>query len=311
MLIATSGQFAAGLAARLGEFLEVAALDDALKDGRAVEIVLLVTRGKLVVDAALIDRLPALRKIVKAGAGLDTVDVDAARARGIAVVATGGSSESVADLAIALAFACLRHVAAFDRAVRVGDWAAKDRFVGTTFASRRVGVVGFGRIGQTFASMARALGAEVCAWDRSIEAGAKADLCRKSGVVPAASLEALLSRSDLVSLHLPHVAATAGLLGRAEFAAMLPGTVLVNTARAAVVDHSALHAALVTGPLVAAGLDVHYTEGSAAADPLLALPNVVLTPHVGAQSAQAHQAIASRIVEEVSSFAATLEGAAS
>ena len=307
MLIATSGQFAEGLRERLARYAETAALDEIVDAGRGDAVTVLVTRGKLRVDRQLVESLPGLRKIIKAGSGLDTVDVAAAGERGVAVVATGGSAGSVADLAMALSFACLRHVGIFDRAVRAGAWHEKDRFVGSTFASRRVGIVGFGRIGQAFAAMARALGAEVRAWDRSIAAGAKAGICREAGVTACASLDRLLGDSDLVSLHLPHVPDTKGLIGRSEFGAMRPGTILVNTARAAVVDHDALVRALTDGPLAAAGLDVHYAEGKADADPLFALPNVVLTPHVGAQSAQAHEAIADRIVEEVASFAASIE----
>lgn len=302
MLLALSGQFLPSLKGRLSKLHETVELDAVLDTPAADKIGILVTRGALHVDSTLIGKLTGLRKIVKAGSGLDTIDLETAQRRGVDVVATGGSSESVADLALALLFCCLRHVSTFDRSVRARDWQQKDRLIGCTLASRRIGIVGFGRIGRAFGKMGHALGAEVRAWDRSIEAGQKADQLDRAHVAPCRSLTALVQESDVVSLHLPLGPETTGLLGRKQFKSMQRGTVLINTARAGIADREALIAALTDGTLAAAGLDVHYTEGRSTSDRLFELPNVVLTPHVGAQTVQAQQDIADRIVAEVSAI---------
>jgi D-3-phosphoglycerate dehydrogenase len=302
MHLALSGQFLPGLKGRLSKLHETVELDAVLGTPTAGKIGILVTRGALHVDSTLLEKLTGLRKIVKAGSGLDTIDLETARRRGVDVVATGGSSESVADLAMALLFCCLRHVSTFDRGVRASDWQQKNRLIGCTLASRRIGIVGFGRIGRAFGGMGCALGAEVRAWDRSIEAGRKVDQLDRLHVAPSPSLMALVQECDVISLHLPLEPETTGILGRAEFKAMQPGTVLINTARAGIVDREALMEALSDGTLRAAGLDVHYAEGRSASDLLFDLPNVVLTPHVGAQTVQAHQDIADRIVAEVSAI---------
>lgn len=299
MLVALSGQFAPDLKTRITGLCEVADLASVLETPQSELVMVLVTRGKLKVNAALLNKMPGLRKVVKAGSGLDTIDLTETSARGIEVIPTGGSAESVADLAVALLYSCLRNIPAFDHAVRKGDWQAKDRFVGNTVASRRVGIVGFGRIGQAFASMTRMLGARVVAWDRSIAAGKKLDTLRKLKVEASVSLPHLIKTCDVISLHLPLVSDTVSLIGRQELEAVNPGTILINTARAPIIERQALIDSLSDGSLAAAGLDVHYNEGNLAADPLFTLPNVVLTPHVGAQTHQAHQAIADRIVDEI------------
>jgi D-3-phosphoglycerate dehydrogenase len=257
----------------------------------------------------LLDRLSSLRLIVKAGTGLDTIDVETARRRNIEVTATGGAAHSVADLTLALLFSCLRHIVSFHYAVRCGEWQIKDKLVADTIASRRVGVIGFGPIGRRVAGMAMALGAKVFVWDRSIARRDKSDAAKALGAVACASLRDLIAASDVISLHLPLTAATRRLLGFAEFGIMKAGTILINTSRAAIVEHDALLMALREGPLAAAGLDVHYAEGQATNDPILQLPNVVLTPHVGAQTRQAHHAIADRIVEEIDRFSGAFAGA--
>jgi D-3-phosphoglycerate dehydrogenase / 2-oxoglutarate reductase len=309
MIIAMSGQYDPDLLPRISGRFQVAQINEVLQSERVNNVGILVTRGKLIVDSALLDRLSSLRLIVKAGTGLDTIDVEAARKRNIAVTATGGAAHSVADLTLALLFSCLRHVVRFHRAVRQGEWHLKDRVVADTIASRRIGVVGFGRIGRLAAGMVAALGARVFVWDHTIGRSDKSNAAKDLGAVACAYLRDLITVSDVISLHLPLRPETRGLLGQAEFNLMRPGTILINTARAAIVDHDALLAALREGPLAAAGLDVHYAEGQAADDPILQLPNVVLTPHVGAQTRQAHQAIADRIVEEIDRFSAALERA--
>ncbi len=302
-MILLSGQFTADLVPELSKLMPVGSYEDAAAPELASAEVL-VTRGKLRVDGSVLARLPSLRLVIKAGAGVDTIDVAAAMARGIAVQATGGSEDSVADLALALTLCCLRNLVAFDGAVRRRDWASKAGFVGSTMASRHVGVVGFGRIGRAYAARAAALGAQVSFWDRSPDAREKAGLAARIGARQHDTLAGLLGAVDVVSLHVPLSQGTMGLLAEREFSAIRPGAILINTARATVVDRDCLLKALVTARLAAAGLDVHYLEGKPEHDPLYDLPNVVLAPHVGAQTYQAHQAISARIVSLVRNHAA-------
>ena len=295
-MILTSGQYAPDLFDRLRELTAVHRLEDGAPE-TASDFDLLLTRGSLKVTADVMDRHPGLRLIVKAGSGVDTIDCDAARDREIEVVATGGSHESVAEMALTLLMGCLRNINAFDRAVRAGDWQIKQRFVGDTVASRQIGVVGFGRIGRCFAGKAAVLGATVRYWDRSPDQPEKLDCARRIGATATSSLEELIARSDVLSLHLPATATTSGLFSSREFAQMNAGTIFVNTARAQVDERDALIHALTAGNLAAAGLDVHYKEGTANDDPLFGLDNVIVTPHVGAQTHHAHQSIANRIYE--------------
>ena len=304
MIAAMSGQYAPDLRQRLESHLPVDELTNVLGTDRAGDVGILITRGKLIVDLSLLEKLPKLRMVVKAGAGLDTIDTTAARARGIQVAATGSDPDSVAELALTLLLSCLRHVRYFDDAVRRDDWSAKERLFGDTISSRRIGIVGFGPIGQSFARIVSALGAQTFVWDRSIGRKDKDRVAKRIGAVACPDLHELLACSDTVSLHLPLTPATRGLLGPRELSEIRKGTILINTARAMLVDHDCLVAALMTGHLRAAGLDVHYAEGRSVDDPIFNLSNVVLTPHVGAQTSQAHQVIADRIVELVCSAAA-------
>ncbi len=302
-MILLSGQFTADLVHELAKLMPVGSYEDAsASELGSAEI--LVTRGKLRVDDSVLARLPSLRLVIKGGAGVDTIDVDAAADRGIAVEATGGSEDSVADLALALTLCCLRNLVAFDGAVRRLDWASKAGFVGSTVASCHVGVVGFGRIGRAYAARVVALGAQVSFWDRSPNASDKSEFAARIGARQHNTLAGLLAAVDIVSIHVPLSEVTRGLLAEPEFSAIRPGTILINTARAAVVNRECLWEALVSGRLAAAGLDVHYLEGKPEHDPLYELPNVVLAPHVGAQTHQAQQAISARILSLVRSHTA-------
>ncbi|WP_035584352.1 NAD(P)-dependent oxidoreductase [Halomonas sp. TG39a] len=309
MLIALSGQFHHDLHERLAKYLETFSLDDAIGTGKLIDAVILVTRGKLVVDSSFLNQAPSLKLIIKAGSGLDTIDLQAAAARKIDVVATGGSEESVADLALALLFSSLRQIPTFNTAVRQGNWDIKSQLVTDTIASRQVGIVGFGCIGKAFGKMVRALGADVYAWDRSIEAGLKAEQLSSYNIKPCRSLNDLFKVCSVVSIHLPLTPGTVDLIGRKEISMLKPGAILINTARASIVAHDDLLQALKNGTLASAGLDVHYNEYSLMHDPLLSLPNVVLTPHVGAQTRQSQHAIADRIVSKVRSFVTRSGGA--
>ncbi len=227
------------------------------------------------VTAAMVAAAPRLTLVQKIGVGVNTIDLDAARARGIAVCnMPGTNSRAVAELTLALLLACLRRVPALDAATRAGlGWSRPademDR-VGEV-GGRTVGLVGYGAVPRLLAPVLRAMGAEVLYWAR-----------KPNAEVPDAwrPLPDLLAASDIVSLHLPLVPETTRLIDRTALAGMRPGAVLVNTARGGLVDEAALVEALRDGRLAAAGLDVFADEPLTADHPFLTLDNVVLTPHL-------------------------------
>ena len=226
--------------------------------------------------AGMIAAAPRLRLIQKIGVGVNTIDLEAARARGIAVCnLPGTNARAVAELALALMLACLRRLPAFDAATRAGrgwslDPAMQDGL--GELGGRVVGLVGYGAIPRALARVLAALGCRVIYTARAAHEDAP------DGYRP---LDALLAEADIVSLHVPLDAATDRMIGRDALARMKSGAILINTARGGLVDQAALTEALGAGHLAAAGLDVFAAEPADPADPLLALPNVVLTPHIG------------------------------
>lgn len=227
------------------------------------------------VTAATLDAAPLLRLVQKIGVGVNTIDLEAARSRGVAVAnMPGTNSQAVAEMTLTLMLAVARLLPSMDAAVRTGrGWTQPpDAFDGAfELSGKTVGLVGFGGIPQRLAPVLHALGAVVIAHTRSRFASAHADW------VP---LPELLARADIVSLHLPLTEQTRHLVNEASLARMKPGAVLVNTARGALVDEAALVRALQSGRLRAAGLDVFADEPVPTDSPLLRLPNVVLAPHV-------------------------------
>jgi phosphoglycerate dehydrogenase-like enzyme len=177
----------------------------------------------------------------------------------------------VPELTFALAIDALRMIPAAHRSMVEGRW---QPFLGRTLRGRTLGILGFGRHGSTVARIAHAFGMHVLAWQRTPETTAVDD-------VELVSLDELLRRSDVVSIHLKLSDESRGLLGAEQLALMKPGSVLVNTSRGAIVDEPALIEALSSGPISAAGLDVFAQEPLPADSPLRSLPNVVLTPHIG------------------------------
>lgn len=264
-----------------------AALRDALPDGVKLTIVDAADDVALAcvlpeTDAILhvlrplragdIEAAPQLKLIQKIGVGVNTIDLDAARKQGVAVCnMPGTNSQAVAELALMLMLAALRRVAYFDPLTRRGEGWRPDPEVFDRvgeLAGRTVGLVGFGAIPQRLAPVLRALGAEVIYATATMRDG-------------SVSLDELLARSDVVSLHCPATPDTIGMISRDAIARIKPGAVLVNTARGELIDETALYKALRSGHLRAAGLDVFQREPTPQDNLLLALPNVVVTPHVG------------------------------
>jgi phosphoglycerate dehydrogenase-like enzyme len=218
---------------------------------------------------------PNLKLIQKIGIGVNTIDLDAARARGVAVCnMPGTNSRAVAEMTLLLMLGALRRAATLDAATRAGrGWEAGPRWQECygELSGRTIGLVGYGAVPAILAPILDAMGADLLYTARSPKT-------ETLGVWN--TLDELLARSDIVSLHLPLNAETARIIDAAAIAKMKPGAILINTARGGLVDEPALVAALTSGRLAAAGLDVFADEPVPPGNPLLALDNVILTPHV-------------------------------
>lgn len=223
--------------------------------------------------AAMIAAAPKLKLIQKIGVGVNTIDLEAAKVRGIPVCnLPGTNARSVAELALTLMLAAIRRIPRFDAGLRAGTWTdpALQDGIGE-LGGRTVGLVGYGAIPRLLAPVLVALGCRVLYTARRPVADALGE---------HRTLDALLAEADVVSLHLPLTPDTDRMIDAAALARMKPGAVLVNTARGGLVDQAALTEALRSGQLSAAGLDVFATEPADPSDPLFALPNVVVTPHI-------------------------------
>lgn len=235
------------------------------------------------IDAELLAAAPRLRIVANVAVGYDNVDLAGAARRGVLVTNTPGAlTEAVADFTWALILAAARRVAEGDRLVREGRFEGWrfELLQGMELAGRSIGIVGYGRIGRAVARRAAGFGMKVLASARRpIDPGAE------PGVEPA-TLEAILARCDVVTLHVPLTPGTRRLIGAPELSRMRPETILVNMARGPVVDEAALATALGAGRIAAAALDV-YEEEPKVHPALLSLPNVVLAPHLGSATREA------------------------
>ncbi len=254
----------------------------------------LVVRSAPKVTARIIAAGTRLQVIGRAGVGVDNIDVEAATERGILVVnAPDGNTLAAAEHTIAMMLALARHIPAADRSLREGKWDRKS-FMGVQITDKTLGVVGMGRIGSEVARRGRGLGMHVLAYD-PYTASAWAE---SLGAEVCNGLADLLSRSDFVTVHVPLTPATRGLIGARELALMKPTARLVNCARGGIVDEEALLAALDGGQIAGAALDV-FTSEPPTNRALLAHPKVVLTPHLGASTAEAQVAVAVDVAQQV------------
>ena len=249
-----------------------------IADARAI-----INQGELRVDTTLLDSAPRLQIIANVAIGTDNFDLDAMTARGVwATNAPDAFTESTADTAIALLLAVTRRIAESDRYLRTGAWAIEGMrpalWEGPLLGERNLGIVGYGKIGQAVARRATAFGMRVL-YNRS----------RPDDGEGYRSLDDLIKESDIISLHTPLTETTRHLIDQSMLESMKPGSYLINLARGAVVDESALVAALQSGHLAGAGLDVFENEPIIHPE-LLTLPNVVLTPHLGGAATDARLA---------------------
>jgi len=259
----------------------------------------LVVRSQVQADAALIGAGDRLVVIGRAGVGVDNVDIDAATRAGIVVVnAPTGSTIAAAEHTLALLYGLARRVAEGDAAVRHGEWkAARGRLTGVELRGKTLGIVGLGKIGQAIADRARAMEMVVIGQDPYVSP----EQAALRGI-ELVDLDELLRRSDAVTIHVPLTRATRYLIGERELAQMKPTALLLNVARGGVVDEAAVAAALAAGRLGGAAIDVFEHEPPFDPNPrsaLLDAPNTLLTPHLGASTAEAQVRVAEEVAAQV------------
>jgi lactate dehydrogenase-like 2-hydroxyacid dehydrogenase len=249
------------------------------------------------VDAALLDAAPKLRAVSTMAVGYDHIDVDAATARGIVVANTPGVlTETTADMAFALLLAAARRLPEAERAVREGRWTTWSPLflAGTDLHGATLGIVGLGAIGSAVARRARGFDMRVLYTARAPKPDAEAELG-----VTYAPFEELLAQSDFVSVHVPLTPETRHMFDDQAFARMKPTAVFVNTARGAIVDETALLRALGSRAIAAAAIDVTENEPLPKHDPLLRMPNLLVTPHIASASVATRTRMADLAVENL------------
>jgi D-3-phosphoglycerate dehydrogenase len=265
------------------------ALEEALRDAEG-----LIVRSGTRVDGPLLDVAERLEVIGRAGVGVDNIDMRAATRRGVAVInAPGGNTSSTAELAFALLLAAARRVAEADRSVREGRWDRK-ALRGRQLQGNTLGVIGAGRIGTEVARRAHAFGMRILAYDPYLSAERAAD-----ERIERVELDELLERADFVTVHVPLTEQTRGMIGVAEIGRMKPAAILINAARGGIVDERALAVALEQRKLGGAALDVYETEPLPGEHALRGVPNLVMTPHLGAATMEAQREVALEIAKRV------------
>jgi D-3-phosphoglycerate dehydrogenase len=263
--------------------LSDSALQEALQAADAV-----IVRSGTRLTADLLANPGKLRAVVRAGVGVDNIDVAAATRRGIVVMNTpGGNTVSTAEHTITLLLALARHIPAADASTRSGKW-ERTRFIGTQLAGKTLGVVGLGRIGREVARRAAGLDMKVVGFDPFLAPERAAQL----GIESVSGLGELLPRCDFLTVHTPLTDETRDLIGAPELAALKKGARVLNCARGGIINEEALAAALRSGHVVGAALDVFVQEPPGPDHPLLQAPNVVVTPHLGASTVEAQTSVA-------------------
>jgi D-3-phosphoglycerate dehydrogenase len=257
----------------------------------------IVIRSATKLRAEIIDCATDLKLIVRAGVGLDNVDVPYAKEKGIEVRNTpAASSNSVAELALGHIFSLARHIGRGTVSLKSGKW-EKKQLKGVEIDGKTLGIVGIGRIGQSLARKAHTLGMRVTAFDKFVE---KSPLPEVVTMVP---FEELLQESDFISLHIPFDPKVGATIGTKELSMMKDGVRIINCARGGVIDEAALANALTNGKIAGAALDVFATEPPNVNDALFAQENLSLTPHIGAATVEAQSRVGAEAAEIVIEFA--------
>jgi D-3-phosphoglycerate dehydrogenase len=275
----------------------LATVEEATKALQPFDVVVLM-RERMPMQRELIDQLPNLKLIITTGASNRSLDVEAAKARGIVCCGTrgGDSAASTTETAWALMLSGARGLAYEDRRMREGLWQTT---IGTTLAGKTLGIVGLGRLGARMAKVATAFGMKVIAWSQNLTQ----EKAEAAGATLVSKAD-LFAQSDYISIHLVLSERTRGLVGAAEFAAMKPGAFLVNTSRGPIVNEAAMLEALTSKRIRGVGLDVYDVEPLPADHPLRKLDNAVLSPHLGYVSDGTYREYYEDIVDNVDKWLA-------
>lgn len=253
----------------------------------------LVVRSGTTVDRDVLDRAQQLVGIVRAGVGLDNIDLKEAEKRGVNVENTPeASTNAVAELVVGHILSLYRSIPRADRSLKRGEW-IKGTLNGREIQNKTAGIIGFGRIGRRIAQILSGFGADVQAFDQYITA----NKIRSDGVEPV-SFKSLIRTSDIVTLHVPFNSETKNLIDSEELRNFKEGAVLINTARGGIVNEDALNQAIGAGELYGAGVDTFLTEPPGGTD-LISNNDVVSTPHIGASTAEAQARIAKLVIQKI------------
>jgi phosphoglycerate dehydrogenase-like enzyme len=293
--------------AEIHVFTSHIARTEALVDALEPFDVIVAMRERTPFDAERLGRLPRLRLLVTTGMSNASIDLDAAALCGITVCGTGGIGSSTAELTWGLILALLRHIPEEDRRLKLaggaggaalgvgGGW---QQTVGTGLDGKRLGIVGLGHQGRRVGEIGRAFGMHLVAWSQNLDPSHAEKVHAK-----AVSKEELFATSDVVTVHYKLSPRSVGLVGEAELALMKPSAFLVNTSRGPLVDSAALLAALRSGAIAGAALDVYDVEPLPLSSPLRTAPNVVLTPHLGYVTEEAYRVFYGEAAEDIVAFA--------
>jgi D-3-phosphoglycerate dehydrogenase / 2-oxoglutarate reductase len=263
----------------------------------------LIFRSGVSITADVMAKAPALKLLIRAGSGIDNVDMEYIQQRGITFTRIPEpSAQAVAEMSFALMLALARNVREADLLTRQGHW-AKNQLSGYLLSGKVLGIVGTGNIGSRVGQLGAAWGMQPIGCVEFPSAGAVAHLHEKG--IRLTDFAEVISTADFVSIHVPFQASTRNLINAHALSSMKPGAFLINLARGGVVDEQALYAELTTtGRLRGAALDVHQEEGEGKISPLAGLPNVILTPHIGANTVDTQREIGRRIVAILNDFIA-------
>jgi len=235
-------------------------------------------------NEAVFQIAPKLKVLARFGVGVDNIDLNKAREYGIHVTnAKGLNANAVAELTVGLILGAARSIPYLTNSLRSGNW---DRFMGREISGKRVGLLGFGAIAQGVAKMLGGFNVRILAYDKYPNVEKAVELG-----VTMTDMEEILKSCDIVSMHMPSLKETYHVMGREQFAMMKDGTYFINTARGALVDESALYAALTSGKLAAAAIDVYEQEPVKPDNPLLKLDNIICTPHTAAETYESYTAV--------------------
>ena len=261
---------------------------------------ILVFRSGVDVTADLMAHAPDLKLLIRAGSGLDNIDLDYVRRKGLELVRVPGpGARAVSELAFCFMLALTRQVLPADRMLREGHW-AKHELTGYLLEGKTLGIYGGGNIGSLVGRMGVAWGMRVLACVE-YPSEKKTQQFRQQNI-SLVDTDQVVSTADFLSINVPLNEKTRGLIDASTIAQMKPGSYLVNLARGGIVDENALHAALISGHLRGAALDVHAAEGEGRISVLADLPNVILTPHIGAMTVDSQRAVGDRVIEIVRQY---------